>query len=517
MSTNSRTGVEKNMWKEIESICGTDSWDLKQYVLGLLFFRFISENICAYVDNNQAKAGYLAFDYLSFDNTKALKAKKATIEEIGYFILPSELFKNVLSTGKNNERLNEDLSKIFRSIEESSIGTRSETQFKGLFAELDVNSSKLGETVKNRNKKLYDFMSIVGSWDLGQLKNGSINFFGDVFEFLINNFASQAGKTGGNFFTPSEVSDLLVELAIVRNENVARVYDPACGSGSLLLKFVKFFNSEDISFYGQDENLTFFNFCRMNMFLHKVNYENFSIQHGDTLLNPLHLDDFQFNAIVSNPRFSKEWEGDSNSLLINDPRFSPAGVLSPKSKHDMAFIMHSLYSIADEGCIVIAEHPGVMYREGAEQKIRQYLIEKNYIDAVIQLPPKLFFGVEIAPYVLILRKNRSSRDLIFINANLEAKKVGKRNKLFPDNINKIVKAYSQFSEQEEFSKIVNCDELVKNNFSLVISDYFVSNINSEIIDMTQLCAEINSTIDNQNQTRKAIDDLVRVLEDSKYE
>ena len=519
MSNDSRIDVEKNIWKEVERLCGTELWDLKQYVLGILFYRFISEHLTNYINLNQDQAGIRNFNYLEYPDAKAEKAKSTTIEEIGYFIKPSQLFGNLLLSGKENDNLNEDLSLIFTSIEESSLGSESEINFKGLFNELDVNSLKLGDTVKARNKKLYEFISSIASWNLGSLKSKDSNFYGDTFEFLITNFASKAGKTGGNFFTPTDVSELLVNLTLASGNKVSKVYDPACGSGSLLLKYQKACdgNPEKIQYFGQDENLPFYNFCRINMFLHQVQFENFSIFHGDTLLDPQHLEDGPFDAIVSNPRFSKAWEGESNSLLINNPRFSPAGVLAPKSKHDMAFIMHCLYSLSNHGTAALAEHPGVMYRDRAELKIRKYLIDNNYIDAVIQIPPKLFFGVDIAPYVLVFKKNRSTTDVIFIDAKLEFKKIGKRNRLLSHHILKIFEAYKQNQEIESFSKIIAQEEIKLKNYSLTIENYISDGMEYESIDIVQLNTQIKSSVSCQNEARNKIEELITDIEVRKNE
>ena len=324
--------------------------------------------------------------------------RDVTVQEKGFFILPSELFVNVRARARHDENLNETLDRIFQRIEGSAVGSASEADFKGLFADLDVNSQKLGPTVERINQKLVKLLEATGDLPLGSFEDNTIDAFGDAYEYLMQMYASSAGKSGGEYYTPQEVSELLARITVVGKTEVNKVYDPACGSGSLLLKFAKVLGKENVrqGFFGQEINLATYNLARINMFLHDIPFEQFEIAHGDTLIDPQQWDDQPFEAIVSNPPYSIKWPGDSDPVLIGDPRFAPAGVLAPKSAADLAFTMHILSWLSVDGTAAIVEFPGVLYRGGAEQKIRKYLVDNNFIDTVIQLPPDLFFGTGIA-------------------------------------------------------------------------------------------------------------------------
>ncbi len=391
-----QTALHSTIWRIANDLRGSvDGWDFKQYILGILFYRFISENLSSYIEKNQKEAGENDFIYSHIGDDVATKAKKNTIDVKGFFILPSQLFENVRKNAKNNPNLNTTLLGIFESIEGASVGTKCELAMRGLFSDIDVKSNKLGATLSERNGKLVKILNAIGDLNFGNYEDNSIDLFGDAYEYLMTMYSAEAGKSGGEFFTPQEVSELLASITIGDKKEIDKVYDPACGSGSLLLKFAKVLGKENVKegFFGQESNITTYNLCRINMFLHDIDYTKFDIAHGDTLMGPQknHLEK-TFEAIVSNPPYSIKWEGDANPLLINDERFSSAGVLAPKSKADLAFIMHCLSLLAPKGTAAIVCFPGVMYRGGAEQKIRKYIIDNSYVDAVIQLAPDLFFS-----------------------------------------------------------------------------------------------------------------------------
>lgn len=441
-SNKERDELHKSIWSIADDLRGSvDGWDFKQYILGIMFYRYISENITNYINEGERKAGDKNFDYATLSDEVAESERQNLVKEKGFFILPSELFCNVCKKAKDDENLNETLEKIFNNIENSAKGAESEDDFSGLFDDIDVNSNKLGATVPKRNEKLVKILDGIAGINLGKYQDNSIDAFGDAYEFLMSMYASNAGKSGGEFYTPQEVSELLTRLAIVGKNSVNKVYDPACGSGSLLLKSAKILGKDNVrnGFYGQEINITTYNLCRINMFLHDIDYDKFNIACEDTLVSPQHWDDEPFEVIVSNPPYSIKWIGDDNSILINDPRYSPAGVLAPKSKADFAFIMHSLSWLATNGTASIVCFPGIFYRSGAEQKIRRYLIDNNFVDCIIQLPDNLFFGTSIATCIMVLKKNKKDNNTLFIDATKECIKVTNNNQLTEQNINNIIK------------------------------------------------------------------------------
>lgn len=441
-SNKERDELHKAIWSIADDLRGSvDGWDFKQYILGIMFYRYISENITNYINEGERRAGDKNFDYATLSDEIAESERQNLVKEKGFFILPSELFCNVCKKAKDDENLNETLEKIFNNIENSAKGAESEDDFSGLFDDIDVNSNKLGATVPKRNEKLVKILDGIAGINLGNYQNHNIDAFGDAYEFLMSMYASNAGKSGGEFYTPQEVSELLTRLAIVGKTSVNKVYDPACGSGSLLLKASKILGKDNVrnGFYGQEINITTYNLCRINMFLHDIDYDKFNIACEDTLVSPQHWDDEPFEVIVSNPPYSIRWIGDDNSILINDPRYSPAGVLAPKSKADFAFIMHSLSWLATNGTASIVCFPGIFYRGGAEQKIRKYLIDNNFVDCIIQLPDNLFFGTSIATCIMILKKNKKDNNTLFIDATKECIKVTNNNQLTEQNINNIIK------------------------------------------------------------------------------
>ncbi|PYD01809.1 type I restriction-modification system subunit M [Microbacterium esteraromaticum] len=512
-----RAELHKTIWRIANDLRGSvDGWDFKTYVLGMLFYRFISENLTAYINKGEHDAGDKSFDYTRLPDEQAELGRQETVAEKGFYVLPSELFQNVRRGASLDENLNETLERVFKNIEGSAVGTDSEDDLKGLFDDLDVNSSKLGNTVARRNDKLVKLLDAIGDLPLGNFEDNAIDLFGDAYEYLMQMYASQAGKSGGEYYTPQEVSEVLARITVMGKTRVNKVYDPAAGSGSLLLKFAKVLGRDNVGgFYGQEINLTTYNLARINMFLHDVNYEKFDIAHGDTLLDPQHWDDEPFEAIVSNPPYSVKWEGDANPLLINDERFAPAGVLAPKSKADLAFTMHILSWLAVNGTAAIVEFPGVLYRGGAEQKIRKYLIDNNYIDAVIQLPPDLFFGTTIATCIIVLKKSKTDNAVLFINASDEFKRIGNKNKLTPDNQDRILRALADRAGQNYFASLVPNAEIAANAYNIAVSSYVEAEDTRETIDITALNAEIARIVTRQVELRTSIDAIVADLEGSK--
>lgn len=492
-----RAELHRTIWAIANELRGSvDGWDFKNYVLGFLFYRFISEDLTAHLNREEAEAGNEGFDYSKdvADDDIDEDIRRQTIDEKGYFIYPSELFKNVAANAEADDNLNETLSRIFKNIEGSAIGTDSESDMKGLFSDIDVNSPKLGATVSKRNELLTKIMQKIGAMNLGgDLQDAQIDAFGDAYEFLMTMYASNAGKSGGEFFTPQEVAELLARIASEGKNKINKVYDPACGSGSLLLKFAKVLGPEkaqQVSFYGQEVNITTYNLCRINMFLHHVPFNMFDIQLGDTLTEPKHLADEPFDAIVSNPPYSTRWAGDSNPLLINDDRYSPAGVLAPKTKADLAFTMHMLHHLSTTGTAAIVEFPGVLYRGGAEQKIRKYLVENNYVDCVIQLPANLFFGVGIATCIIVLKKSKADNSVLFIDASEECVKDGNKNKLTDDNIQTVFDYYVNRQDVDYKAKLIGCKDILANDSNLSVSSYVEKEDKREKIDIESLNAEI---------------------------
>lgn len=492
-SAGQRAELHKTIWRIANDLRGSvDGWDFKSYVLGILFYRFVSENLTAYLNDLERKAGDADFEYALLGDKDAEFGRADTVNEKGFYILPSELFVNVRRKAPRDENLNETLERVFRNIEGSAIGADSEDDIKGLFDDLDVNSAKLGNTVPRRNEKLVKLLDAIGELNLGDFTTHEIDAFGDAYEYLMQMYASEAGKSGGEYYTPQEVSELLARITVVGKKSVNKVYDPAVGSGSLLLKFQKVLGPGRVrqGFFGQEINLTTYNLARINMFLHDVPYEQFSLAHGDTLIDPQHWDDEPFEAIVSNPPYSINWEGDTNPLLINDPRFAPAGVLAPKSKADLAFTMHILSWLAVNGTAAIVEFPGVMYRTGAEAKIRKYLIDNNYVDAVIQLPPDLFFGTTIATCILVLKKSKNDNAVLFIDASAEFTRTGNKNKLTPDHQQRTLDAYIARQDIDHFAALVPNRELADQAYNLSVSSYVQKKDTREAVDITVLNAEI---------------------------
>ena len=510
-----RDELHRAIWAIADELRGAvDGWDFKNYVLGTMFYRYISENLTHYINQGEQEAGNADFDYARMPDDEAEEAKEGLVNEKGFFILPSELFSNVCSKADTDENLNETLERIFKHIEESAMGSESESDFAGLFDDFDVNSNKLGSTVAKRNERLAKLLHGVADMNLGSVKDHDIDAFGDAYEYLMTMYASNAGKSGGEFFTPADVSELLTRLGTVGKTHINKVYDPACGSGSLLLKAEKVLGKEAVTngFYGQEINITTYNLCRINMFLHDIGFDKFDIACDDTLTSPQHWDDEPFELIVSNPPYSIKWAGDSNPLLINDPRYAPAGVLAPKSKADMAFIMHSLSWLAPNGTAAIVCFPGIMYRGGAEKKIRKYLIDNNFVDCIIQLPSNLFFGTSIATCIMVLKKGKADNTTIFIDATKECIKVTNNNRLTEDNLQKIVSAFAQREEIKHFSHVASYEEIAENDYNLSVTTYVEAEDTREVIDIKKLNAEIEEIVLREAELRDAIRNIIEEIE-----
>ena len=511
-----RKELHRKIWAIADDVRGAvDGWDFKQYILGILFYRFISEHMADYFDHAEHEAGDLDFRYADLSDQEAERDfKPGTVEDKGFFILPSQLFENVVKNASQNENLNEDLANIFQDIEKSAIGFKSEDDIKGLFDNLDTRSNILGGTVQEKNKRLSDILNGINSINFGNFEENDIDAFGDAYEFLISNYASNAGKSGGEFFTPQTVSKLLARLVMVGKDKINKVYDPTCGSGSLLLQMKKQYEDHILEdgFFGQEINMTNYNLARMNMFLHNINYNNFDIKRGDTLLNPQHLEEKPFDAIVSNPPYSVKWVGDGDPTLINDDRFAPAGKLAPKSKADFAFIMHSLNHLSNKGRAAIVCFPGIFYRGGAEKTIRQYLVDNNFVEAVIALPDNLFFGTSIATTILVLAKNKLENKTLFIDASKEFRKETNNNVLTDDNIDHIIELFTNYKSVDYKAALVD-NEVIgsEQDYNLSVSTYVEQEDTREKIDIDELNQEIAETVAKIDHLRAEIDKIVEEL------
>ena len=491
-------------------------WDFKSYVLGTMFYRYISENFAEYINKGERDAGNPDFDYAKMPDAEAEAAREGLIQEKGFFIFPSELFCNVRARADKDDNLNETLEKVFKNIESSAATGAAENDFAGLFDDFDVNAKAIGETVAKRNKVLVELLNGVADMPLFSTDGINADLFGDAYEYLMGMYAANAGKKGGQYFTPADVSELLARLGTIGKTKVNKVYDPACGSGSLLLKVEKVLGKDNVErgFYGQEIDLTTYNLCRINMFLHNIEFDKFNIVREDTLLSPMHWDDQPFELIVSNPPFSVPWEGDKNPLLINDPRFAPAGVLAPASKGDMAFVMHSLSWLANNGAAAIVCFPGIMYRGGAEQKIRKYLVDNNYVDAIIQLPSNLFLNVTISVDIMVLKKNKTDSGIMFVDASGEFVKVTKNNRLSEENISRIVSAVAERKDVEHFCRLVPNEEVgsEENAYNLSVSTYVEAEDTREKVDIVKLNAEIAEIVAREETLRSEINAIIAEIE-----
>lgn len=511
-SNEQRAALQRQIWAIANDVRGAvDGWDFKQYVLGTLFYRFISENFIDYITGGDASVNYAA---MADNDPNIAAAKDDAIKTKGYFIYPSQLFVNVAANANTNERLNTDLANIFSAIEASANGYPSERDIKGLFADFDTTSNRLGNTVKDKNDRLSKVLKRVAELDFGGFDTSRIDLFGDAYEFLISNYAANAGKSGGEFFTPQHVSKLIAQLAMHKQTSVNKIYDPACGSGSLLLQAKKHFDAHIIEdgFFGQELNHTTYNLARMNMFLHNVNYDKFNIQLGDTLIEPHFGDDKPFDAIVSNPPYSVKWIGSDDPTLINDDRFAPAGVLAPKSKADFAFVLHALSYLSSKGRAAIVCFPGIFYRGGAEAKIRQYLVDNNYVETVISLAPNLFYGTTIAVNILVLSKHKTDTDIQFIDASDLFKKGTNNNLLLDEHIEQIMAVFDSKANVDYFAQSIPFEKVAANDYNLSVSSYVEARDNREAVDIKVLNAKIASIVVRQTELRTQIDAIVADLE-----
>lgn len=516
-SNEQRAALQRKIWDIANDVRGAvDGWDFKQYVLGTLFYRFISENFTDYITGGDPSVNYAA---MADDDPNIAAAKDDAIKTKGYFIYPSQLFANVAANANTNESLNTDLANIFKAIEASANGYPSEHDIKGLFADFDTTSNRLGNTVKDKNERLAKVLKRVAELDFGGFDASHIDLFGDAYEFLISNYAANAGKSGGEFFTPQQVSKLIARLAMHGQSSINKIYDPACGSGSLLLQAKKQFDDHIIEdgFFGQEINHTTYNLARMNMFLHNINYDKFNIQLGNTLTEPHFGDEKPFDAIVSNPPYSVKWIGSDDPTLINDERFAPAGVLAPKSKADFAFVLHALSYLSSKGRAAIVCFPGIFYRGGAEQKIRQYLVDNNYVETVISLAPNLFYGTTIAVNILVLSKHKTDTDIQFIDASDLFKKGTNNNLLLDAHIDQIMAVFDSKETVDHFARSVPLEDVAANNYNLSVSSYVEAKDNREMVDIAQLNAELKTTVARIDQLRKDIDAIVAEIEGGELE
>lgn len=512
-NTKQREELQAAIWKIANEVRGAvDGWDFKQFVLGTLFYRFISENFVLFMENGDESIDYTHWP----DEQLSQKDIHEVTKEKGYFIYPSQLFSHIAKNANTNPNLNTDLAAIFTAIEGSANGYDSEHDIKGLFADFDTTSNRLGNTVEEKNRRLAAVIKGVESLDFGNFEDNEIDLFGDAYEFLISNYAANAGKSGGEFFTPQNVSNLIARLAILGQETVNKIYDPACGSGSLLLQAKKLFGEyfSEEGFFGQEINHTTYNLARMNMFLHNINYVKFDIALGDTLLHPQYGDQKPFDAIVSNPPYSVNWVGSDDPTLINDDRFAPAGVLAPKSKADFAFVLHSLNYLSARGRAAIICFPGIFYRGGAEQKIRKYLVDNNFVESVISLPPNLFYGTSIAVNILVLSKHKTEPNTQFIDASGEDffKKETNNNVLLPEHIDRILEIFGNKEEVQYVATSVDNAQIAENDYNLSVSSYVEAEDKREIIDINKLNTEVTETVKRIDTLRADIDEIIKELE-----
>ena len=512
-SIQQRTELQNQIWKIADNVRGSvDGWDFKHFVLGTLFYRFLSEHFTRYIEACDSGVNYTTLK----DSAITPQIKDGAIKAKGYFIYPSQLFSNIATNANDNDSLSTDLRNIFDAIEDSANGYPSENDVKGLFADFDTTSKRLGNTVHSKNIALAAVIKGVADFKFGSVEESQIDLFGDAYEFLISNYAANAGKSGGEFFTPQNVSKLVAQIAIHKQDSVNKIYDPAAGSGALLLQSKKYFDNQLIQdgFFGQEINHTTYNLARMNMFLHNINCDKFNIALGDTLICPHFIEDKPFDVIVSNPPYSKKWVGDADDTLINDERFAEAGALAPKNYSDFAFVLHALHYLSAKGRAVIVCYPSIFTRGHAEQKIRQYLVENNTIETIIALPKNLFFGTTIAVNILVLSKNKIDTNIQFIDASGEEffKKETNNNVLTDEHIVKIVEIFDDKKDITHIAKSIAQRVIAENNYNLAVHSYVEPKDTDEMVSIEDLNVEIKNTVLKINQLRAEIEAIVAEIE-----
>ena len=489
MSEELQQKLRNQLWTVANTLRGNMSaGDFMYYTLGFIFYKYLSEKIEKTADDILKDDG-VSFKQAWNSGDEELKEalKEECIQDLGYFVEPEFLYSTIISMIEHKENILPALERSLKKIEDSTIGQDSEDDFGGLFSDIDLASPKLGKTADDKNRLISDVLVNLQGIDFGLNEAEDIDILGDAYEYMIGQFAAGAGKKAGEFYTPQEVSEILSEIVVTGKTRLKSVYDPTCGSGSLLLRTARGGNADTI--YGQEKNPTTFNLCRMNMLLHGIKYKDFEIHNGDTLEND-ELGEQQFDAVVANPPFSAEWT--AADKFNNDDRFSKAGVLAPKSKADYAFILHMLYHLNDGGTMACVAPHGVLFRGAAEGKIRRFLIEKkNYIDAIIGLPANIFYGTSIPTCILVMKKCRQSDDnILFIDASKEFEKVKTQNKLRPEHIQKIIETYRTRAEIEKYSHCATLKEIEENDYNLNIPRYVDTFEEEEEIDIKAVMAEI---------------------------
>ena len=512
MSEDQKKQLQTQLWNIANELRGRmDADEFRDYILGFIFYKYLSEKLNIYANELLASDG-LQYEKLDVSDPKAQKyvdaVKSATLDHLGYFLTPGELFHRVAQGGNVGGNLVERLEKTLNDIERSTMGSESEEDFDKLFSEIDLNANRLGKTVNDRGELIAKVLVHLDKIDF-KLGDSQVDILGDAYEYLIGQFASGAGKKAGEFYTPQEVSTILARLVTAGKKQLKSVYDPTCGSGSLLLRVAKYVK-EVGHFYGQELNNTTYNLARMNMILHDVHFSKFDLAQEDTLEHPQHLE-FRFEAIVANPPFSANWS--ANPIHMDDERFAQYGKLAPKSKADYAFIQHMVYQLDDNGTMAVVMPHGVLFRGAAEGHIREFLIkEKNYLDAVIGLPSNLFFGTSIPASILVFKKCRENpENVVFIDASQHFEKGKNQNRLRPEDIDKIIQTYTERKTEDKYSHIAKLEEIAENDYNLNIPRYVDTFEGEEPIDLAEVTAEIKKVDSDMAETDKKIAAYCREL------